>query len=62
MGFYAVAHGERLLLYAPLAGVTAETDADELLDWEYAAQGGNFPDELSNLIAAHPRRAKRLAI
>ena len=57
MGFYAVAHGERLLLYAPLAGVTAETDADELLDWEYAAQGGNFPDELSNLIAAHPRRA-----
>lgn len=57
MGLYAVAHGERLLLYAPLAGVTAETDTDELLDWEYAAQGGNFPEELNHLISSHPRRA-----
>ena len=46
MGLYAVAHGERLLLYAPLAGVTAVTDADELEACEYAAQSGNLPDEL----------------
>ena len=56
LGLYAVAHVERLLLYAPLASVTAETDADELQACEYAAQGGNLPDQLRELVGAHPRR------
>lgn len=52
-GIYAVDMPDRYLLYAPLAGVIADVDPDEMCGFENTLGNGQIPEEITSMLDCH---------